>query len=245
MINALGKPELAKVLTASGEPPDTPSAPKYLVCPVDFKEVSSQFVSDQACVIDFGESFEAANPPENLGIPQSYCSPELVLDNAIGVGCDLWALGCTIFVIRTGRKLFGTFDDDVEDHLYAMVLLLGRFPEPWWTTTWEARKGCFEDEEDSQGRAIEINSAPVAQENTGTGEGAIIYQRPDPRSIKETLAKGLSYLRFEIGIHHQGSRDISSDEIDTLADLLGKILRYDPGQRLPAQKAQDHEWFRM
>jgi hypothetical protein len=28
-------------------------------------------------------------------------------------------------------------------------------------------------------------------------------------------------------------------------DLLGKILKYNPSNRLTADAAQDHEWFKM
>jgi serine/threonine-protein kinase SRPK3 len=78
------------------------------------------------CIIDFGKSFEASNPSEDLGIPEIYCSPELDW----GMGSDLWALGCTLFEIRAGSKLFNMFDDDMDDHLYYMVLLLGKLPQP-------------------------------------------------------------------------------------------------------------------
>jgi serine/threonine-protein kinase SRPK3 len=134
VIQATGKPILEKVVTESSESPTETTTPKYLVHPVDVYKVSSRFVTDQACIIDFGESFEASNPPDDIGIPQAYRSPELVFDKVAGIGSDLWALGCTLFEIRTGRKLFGTYDDDVDDHLYCMALLLGRFPESWWTT---------------------------------------------------------------------------------------------------------------
>src|SRR5271154_2554956 len=149
VIQELGEPQQAEVVTESGETPTDPTAPKYLVYPVDFRKVDSRFVTDQACVIDFGESFKASNPPQDLGIPESYRSPELVLDKVVGVGNDLWALGCTLFEIPTGRRLFAMLDDGVDGHLYLMVLLLGKLPEPWWTT-WEARKNCFEDEADPQ-----------------------------------------------------------------------------------------------
>lgn len=32
-----------------------------------------------------------------------------MLDNRIGFGTDVWALGCTLFEIRAGRKLFSPF----------------------------------------------------------------------------------------------------------------------------------------
>ena len=244
VIEALGIPKKVKVVTVSGESSTDPAAPRYLVYPVDFYKVDSRFVTDQACIIDFGESFEASNPPEDLGTPEIYCSPELILDKVAGIGSDLWALGCTVFEIRTGRKLFNMFDDDVDDHLYYMVLLFGKLPEPWWTT-WEAHKDCFEDEANPQGRAVKSSPAteqPPAQDpdKWGLNNSSVVYQ---PRSIQESLAPGLWYQNKDIGkeIH----RNIPGDEIEVFADLLGKILNYDPSARLTANAAQDHEWFKM
>jgi serine/threonine protein kinase len=124
-------------VTESGKSPTETTAPEYLVCPVDFYKVDPRFTTGQAYIIDFWESFEASDPPADLGIPEAYCSAELVLDKVVSTGSDLWALGCTLFEIRTGRKLFDMFDDDMDSHLYYMVLLLGKLPEPWWTA-WKA-----------------------------------------------------------------------------------------------------------
>lgn len=171
----------------------------------------------------------------------SYRSPEIVLDQKPGKGSDLWALACTIFAIRTGRKLFNTYDDEVDDYLLAVVLLLGKLPEPWWTS-WERRKAIFEDDADDQGRAIKIrrvdeSSGEVAP--THTSDGIVI----DPRSLQEALACGLYYDGSQPGssVH----RSISEEEVDLLVDLLSGLMRYDPEQRLSAQDAMKHEWFRM
>ena len=112
-------------MTGFGEHPSEPNAPDYLVYPIDFNKIDSKYITDEACLVDFGESFEIASPPEHVGIPQPYCSPELILDGVVGIGCDLWALGCTLFGIRTGRKLFDLFDEDVDDHLYSYGSVTG------------------------------------------------------------------------------------------------------------------------
>lgn len=41
------------------------------------------------------------------------------------------------------------------------------------------------------------------------------------------------------------NRDPPGDEIEVLADLLGKLLKYNPGDRLTADAVQGHEWFKM
>ena len=208
MIQELGEPRQAEVVTESGETPTDPTAPKYLVYPVDFCKIDSRFVTDQACVIDFGDSFEASNPPEDLGIPQIYRSPELILDKVAGIGSDLWALGCTIFEIRAGVRMFDMFDDNVGDHLYLMDRLLGRLPHPTAPAT----------------------EQPATEKPDRNGI-TTVYQTPEPSSIHEML--------------EQTVRHIPGDEIEVFADLLGKILKYNPRDRLTANAAQRHEWFKM
>lgn len=79
-------------------------------------------------MIDFGESFKASEPPKNLGIPDNYCSSELIFEQKAGIGSDLRALGCTLFAIRTGRMLFATVFGDLDDQLNLMVRWFGKFP---------------------------------------------------------------------------------------------------------------------
>lgn len=118
----------------SDETPTEPTAPKYLVYPIEFQKVDPRYVTDQVSIIDLGESFEASNPPIKIGTPLRYCPPELLLDGTTASkASDIWALACTLFQIRTGQKLFDSFDNDVDEYLYFIVLMLGKLPEPWWT----------------------------------------------------------------------------------------------------------------
>ena len=139
VLQILGSPIMNPVLNASKECYHESTAPEYLVYPVSWWDVDTQFISKESCLIDFGESFEISQPPDDLGIPGPYRSPELILDKEAGFGSDIWALGCSLFEIRTGRKLCETFDDDVDSHLGAMALILGKLPEPWWSS-WETRE---------------------------------------------------------------------------------------------------------
>lgn len=36
-----------------------------------------------------------------------------------------------------------------------------------------------------------------------------------------------------------------TEELDAFADLLGKLLKYRPEERISAKEAMEHEWFRM
>ncbi|KAK2879498.1 hypothetical protein FQN49_000830 [Arthroderma sp. PD_2] len=226
VIQALGEPILNKVRTDSGETPVAPGAPKYLVYPIDFSDVSPTLLSDTVCVIDLGVSYEISKPPKDLSIPRIYCPPEVLLTNTIGIESDIWALACTIYRMRTGVPLFGYMDmfgEDLNEHLTTMVWILGKMPEPWWTTTWEGRKTIFKDETDSDGKVILVEPS----ENC-------------PSSIQREISRGL-YLDECREVH----RAIDIEEAKMLADLLGKMLRYNPSERISTKEALDHEWFKM
>ncbi|TVY89779.1 Serine/threonine-protein kinase, partial [Lachnellula willkommii] len=250
ILQALGQPKTTKVTTRSGENHNEPIAPQYLVYPISWDDVElsalgESFITDKACVIDFGESFDISEPPQVIGIPQIYCSPEYTIDKVVGVGSDIWALGCTLFEIRTGRKLFDTFDDDQDEYLCKMVMMLGKLPEPWWSTTWEARKLFFEDNVDGDGCVVEIRRE-LLQPDAGDGEvgfEASVVKVPELRSIKDAIIPGLFYEnRYGPGgVRH----DISQEETNLFSDLLIKIFRYNPKERLTASQVVDHAWFKL
>lgn len=240
VLRILGDPKQNKVLDKAGEPPSEPTAPKYLVYPVRWGEVDSQYIANQACLIDFGESFEVSHPPEDLGTPGPYRSPELILDQTAGIASDLWALGCTLFEIRTGRKLFSPFDDEDDDYLESIVLILGKLPEPWWSTTWKGRKRLFKDEADELGHAV----STVEPSNTGTKSIVHPSVADGARSLQDMLTPGLWYMSDERpgGDFH---RDIQPEEKELFADLLAKLLDLRPERRLGAGAALNHAWFKL
>lgn len=237
VIQSLGKPRHNPVVGLSSENVhDESGTPRYLVYPVDWTAVSKNLWEPRPTLVDFGEWYEATTPPEDLGIPGAYRAPELILDNTMGIGADLWALGCTLFAVRTGRKLFGSFDDHDDDYLEGMMRILGKLPEPWWST-WEFRLAHYKDEVDEEGKVIELN--PEDEADTSNCHPSLA---PGARSIKEKLQPGLWHMPDRPPWTH---RDISQQEIEVFSDLLGKLLKFDPKDRIGAAEAAEHEWFRL
>ncbi|KAI0545803.1 kinase-like domain-containing protein [Xylaria curta] len=243
LLRLVGEPEKAGLVTASEEKHDLPTAPQYLVYPIRWEDIAQdssagRFFTAESCIIDFGESFEILNPPPELGMPQSYCPPEFVLDKKVSASCDIWALACTIFEIRTGRRLINPFDDDIDEHLCKMAMVLGKLPEPWWSETWEARRRFFVDEADLDGKVIKAD-----REGHPLPEDRAFYQKPETRSIREAIGEGLFYsFRLKPGGIY---KNISEAEIDCLSDLLEKMLKYNPDERLRITDALEHPWFKM
>ncbi|KAI0382513.1 kinase-like domain-containing protein [Hypomontagnella monticulosa] len=245
-IATLGAPSTAKITTASGDDHDLPTAPQYMVYPISWDSIATNtsllhLISGKACIIDFGECYDVSSPVAELGIPQVYCPPEYSLEGKVGIACDLWALGCTLFEIRTGRKLFDTFDDDLDEHLCKIAMILGKFPEPWWSETWEQRSIYFKDEVEAGNQVIEIQISPNERNADSGGVGALVMQKPEPRSLQEALAPGLFYEnKYGPGGIQQ---DISREEIDIFSDLLSKLFQYNPESRTPASSVLGHDWF--
>lgn len=244
VLKILGSPDLNPVLNASQEPHGGNTAPDYLVYPVKWCDVDSQFISTDPCIIDFGESFEISHPPDDLGTPGSYRSPELILDKKAGRGSDIWALGCTLFEIRTGRKLFSPFDDEDDDYLVEITQLLGRLPEPWWSTTWADRKRIYRDKLDERG--LVVDTLEPAPKKIVPGVKVTIHPSvaDGARSLEDKIAPGVWYMS-DPGRTTGRHRDIAQTEQKVLADLLRQLLNYKVEDRISAEDATDHAWFRL
>jgi len=225
LINQLGEPHKEPLLTISGESP-APSGPEYLVEGLSLDRLDARFISDHVSIIDFGESYDMHSPPEDLGITASFRSPELLFDNTIGVGCDLWALACTIYEVRTRSPLFENFMDDDDEVIMQMVPLLGKLPEPWWSS-WKARE-----------RWYKVDRTPLVNPRTGK-----------PYMLMDTLEELLSGSSPS-GDEPKGKKNeaggfiVQIEESKVLGSLLRSILKYDPKGRPSVEAVLEHSWFK-
>ncbi|TGO17518.1 hypothetical protein BTUL_0017g00990 [Botrytis tulipae] len=130
----LGVPQKEEIIYASSKLPATDSSfPDYTVVPINMREVNPKWIANDIIIIDFGIAFLQTAPSFDLGTPKSYCAPEFLFGCYRSVASDIWALGCTIFEIRTGSRLFKYDGIPKRDEmLIAAVRLLGTFPDDWW-----------------------------------------------------------------------------------------------------------------
>ncbi|TPX07214.1 uncharacterized protein E0L32_010917 [Thyridium curvatum] len=221
LISLLGQPKKAYVRTESGEdPPDF--SPRYLTLPADTWRLSDKYLTDQICVIDFGECYPMSSPPADLGIPENYLPPEVLLghDKAIGPACDLWALACTLFEIRQQIPLFYMIPD-TDELLAEMVRFFGKLPQSWWDS-WEARKDYFDDKgawlRDDEDWSLEVLLSKPSEviEQSGENRGAVENRLETP-PLEQRL----------------------------MADLLRKMCCYEAGKRLSTEEVLNHPWFKF
>ncbi|KAG6864085.1 hypothetical protein C0991_000262, partial [Blastosporella zonata] len=185
-------------------------------------------------LIDFGQSFRGPQPPEGYhpATAPHYQPPESRFDGRINMSSDIWALACTIFQIRAGFPLFESFFGTDDDVLKEMVATLGKLPETWWHL-FENRHLWFD--EDGNPKPQELQETLVLVEKT---------------SIKQKLVGiGSQDVPPENGtdgpmIERTGTR-LGDIEIELLGDLLGKMLRYRPEDRISIREVASHPWFSL
>lgn len=116
------------------------TGPRYTVNAISMKMVDPQWLSDQIMIIDFGIAFLEEQSSNDIGTPKAYCAPEFYFHSPRSRSSDIWALGCTIFEIRTGTSLFRYKGTPTRDQiLISMVQVLGTLPDIWWKRWKEGR----------------------------------------------------------------------------------------------------------
>lgn len=218
-----GEPYTSDVKMASGE--EVPnSAPRYLVDTADFSRLGPEYLTEKITLIDFSEAYRMSSPPSDLGIPEEYLPPEVIFksEGTIGVGCDIWALACTLYEIRSQIPLF-YMPTDEDDHISEMVCNFGKLPEPWWSK-WKNRAKFFDED------GAHVPSARMMIDGK-------------PWSLEASLD-----TQREMGGHFGSEKRIfriPGDEQKVLADLLRTLCVYDTSKRPSVQEVLRHEWFNI
>ena len=232
----LGDPVLESVITRDGKPPG-PHAPAMLVASVQNDTMShTSFLQETTIISDFGQSYVSSCPPPSYepGTLINYQSPEARFEGRAGFEADIWALGCAIFEIRAGFSLFESFLGNEVDILKQMVETLGRLPDPWWGAfeqhaLWFTDDGQPKSEQDQEraGVLLKAGRTSIRTKLLGIGKRADLPSEDEGPMIENPLLR------------------LPEEEVDLLTDLLQKMLKYRPEDRIRIQDVIRHPWFTL
>jgi serine/threonine-protein kinase SRPK3 len=189
-------------------------------------------LDENILLVDMGQSFSFSCPPqaEDVGIPFSYCAPEVIFDSKVSKYSEIWALGCVIFELRAGSQLFSSWFGDKDEILRQMVQIFGRLPDPWWTA-WDKRADFFDDggkpkKEWSDGipKAVEYSIEKLIADI-----GFEDQEDEEPRKAEELL--------------DSCGKRVEEEEAVLLTDLLKSIFKLVPEERAGLEEILKHAWF--
>jgi serine/threonine-protein kinase SRPK3 len=227
----LGQPKQDEIKTLTGTTP-TGSAPKCIVEPCSL--LNPQFLSEDILLVDFGCAFPSQCPPSNLdniGLTMSYSAPEVIFDSKISVYSDIWALGCVLFEIRSGGQLFSDWVGTKDDVLRQMVQAFGKPPEPWWSM-WEER-GLFFDEDGEPRRTWDngiVRASKFELQEMIAEIGAEDEEKENPERSCDVMLEANGTI-------------VPEEEASQMKDLLEKILKWKPEERIPVKEIASHRWL--
>lgn len=232
----LGDPETENVVTRDGKPP-SPHAPAMLVAPIQNDIISRASLLQESIIIsDFGQSYIAACPLSSYepGTMLSYQPPEARFELRAGLEADIWTLGCVIFEIRAGFSLFESFLGSDIDVLKQTVETHGRLPDP--------RSGAFKQ------RALWFgeDGQPMSEQDQDRAGVLLKAYRTSIRMKLLEIGKQDDPPSEDEGpmIENSGVR-LPDEEVDLLADLLQKMLKYSPEERICIQYVIRRPWFTL
>lgn len=213
-------------------------APKYVVEPFQARRLSDAgLVREEILLIDFGQAFFADRKPADYTPATQiyYLAPEAYFDKQVGFASDVWSLGCTLYEIVTGDCLFDVFFADADLTLKEVVSTLGKLPEPWWSS-WEARPRWFLEDGQPVREVLpdDKGARTVPDQPSSLRDRLRLLSTQDPPRAEDAAC----------GMFERAGVGMDEEEIELFADLLERMLHYDPERRIIMREVIEHPWFK-
>jgi len=245
------------------------SVPEYLVEQTDI-DYGTGLLSPTIAVSDFGLFYPFSAPPKGpgTGIPMPYASPEALfsMQDMLGPATDVWALGCSIMKVLIGCPPFGeknrTFDDIVRN----MEVIMGPLPEPYRTRWYELDPTGEPNIEGDMSIPVSYDPerarvvADERFEDTGTRDYLhwLIRKTKTMPIITEQANEIADQYEHNnaalprygdpsdvyLGPNSKHTYRLPREEGDQLFDLMSRIFKWDPAERISAAEVLNHPWFR-
>ncbi|KAK8034521.1 hypothetical protein PG993_009516 [Apiospora rasikravindrae] len=191
-------------------------------------------------------------------------------DVASGLESDVWALGCTIAELRCGKSLLGVgrygggeekYLEDLEylfgplpnQYRSAQETLLDEFAEETQSTSPES------DEQPPAGQVQNQQKHDISSQPISMSSEELVQSRKESFSrsgrscpIEAAISQERHWFNFPLDAEGQPdqskdmiafSHSIPNSEVPELGDLLRKIFKYDPSERLGIEEVLRHQWF--
>ncbi|KAG9255598.1 serine protein kinase [Emericellopsis atlantica] len=165
-------------------------------------------------IVDYGESFFDTEPPVTLHTPLAVRAPEVVFEDNFDHRVDLWSMGCLLFELFAGQTPFDVL-------MLTPGILTGQmedFATDKLPKRWVERANRLKEES--------IDFVQAGREE----EGAV---------STHTLQQWLEEIYFDQG----KSAELSLEDVRKLAELVSKMLYFEPSSRATASALLKDTWL--
>jgi hypothetical protein len=150
-----------------------------------------------------------------------------------------------LFKIRAGGPLFATFFGGRDEVVRQMVQTPGKLPEPWWSE-WAPRQRYFDDNGGPrskwEGNMPLAVAYPLGEMERDIGGDDNADSACDG-SVAEPSCDARRGRRQQPLLEASGTR-LPDSEAACLEDLLSRIIKYSPNERMEANHVVEHAWFK-
>ncbi|KAJ3179487.1 dual specificity protein kinase kns1 [Gaertneriomyces sp. JEL0708] len=165
-------------------------------------------------LIDFGSAIFEEDYHSSVVSTRHYRAPEIILGVGWSFPCDMWSVGCILVEFCTGDALFQTHDN--LEHLALMESVLGRYPAHLLK------------------RAPTSSSISKYFRNT-----RLDFPNTDTKAQSKRFVKNMKSLKEIL----RCNSNMSGERGERFADLVERMLKYDPKERITAKEALRHGFF--
>ena len=162
-----------------------------------------------------------------------YRAPEVILGLGWSFPCDIWSVGCIVVELATGEALFQTHDN--LEHLAMMERVLGPLPAAVMRASGEGKK--------SGAQFLRGPLPPDGRLQLNWPDGA---RGLDSLQAVERMERLLPLVQSfgDVSLVNSPAQDGLQPPIHRLNDLLARMLTYDPAERITAEAALAHDFFK-
>jgi serine/threonine protein kinase len=138
----------------------------------------------------------------------AFAAPEVLFNDVLSPACDIWSLGCLVFLLIGDRYLWSSLFNTKEEVFRQWAFAFGRLPDRWWRA-WETkdRKKLLDD------------------------AGCLLVDMPEDEVFDPPLLPIELHVVDVLRVDGMGS-----EEFEQFGNLMRKVFKLEQAERVNAEE---------
>ncbi|KAL3291648.1 serine/threonine-protein kinase SRPK3 [Colletotrichum asianum] len=187
------------------------------------------------------------DPPQSVIAPLCLRAPEVILNEPIGNGIDIWSFGCLAYELIAGTVLFQLDEGLKDEYLIQLTDVIGPLPgnllAKWPDAAkyygpkgerLDSRPRDFDEDSTEDEYSCQDSSGGEFDDDPGTHKIELDGSEHDLPRVHDSLERLIKAHK---------NADIDEQEEEAIVAFLRCIFQYDPALRPSAAKLLGHPWI--